>query len=125
MKPDEPVPDFLVVLISLIIALLIGYLVQSIIGNWAVVLFLLILFSLLCAFARIRGWSAPFTLPLVRSPLLSELFLGLAVTISALAVSWILGTVISKVYSDMWGILAGLGIFGIIMLVSSASRNWQ
>ena len=125
MNPDEPVPDILVVLISLIIALLIGYLVENIIGNWAAVLFLLVLFSLLYAFARIRGWSAPFTLPLVRSPLLSELFLGLAVTISALAVCWILGTVISKVYSDMWGILAGLCIFGVIMLVSSASRNWQ
>lgn len=125
MELDEPVPDFLVVLISLIIALLIGYLVQNIIGNWAAVLILIILFSLLYLFARSRGWSAPFTLPLVRSSLLSEFFLGLALIISAFAVSWILGMVISKAYSDIWGILAGLCIFGTLALIISAARNWQ
>jgi hypothetical protein len=125
MELDEPVPNVLVVLISLIIALLLAYLARGIIGNWAAILFLIVLFFLLDIFAGVRGWSVPFTLPLVRSSLLSELFLGLALMISALAVSWILGTLISKAFSDVWGILAGLCLFGILALIVSSARNWQ
>lgn len=121
----RPVQDFLLVVISIIIAFLTGALLQGSIGHWAAILSLVVLFSLLYGCARRRGWTAPFTLAVVGLPSLSELFLGLALITSTLGISWFLGVVISSTFSDMWGILAALCIFGVLMLGISASRNWQ
>lgn len=98
---------------------------QSITGRWDAVLFLLILFLLLWVVSMKRHWSVPASLPFVRSSVGSEVILGLLIMIMALAVSWFIGTAISRAVSDSAGILAGLLIFGGIMMVVSISRKWQ
>lgn len=125
MVLKEPVPDFLLVIISLIVALLFAAVMQSIAGRWDAVLFVIVLFFLLWTIASKRGWSIPGALPFIRSSVMSEVLLGLLITILVLAVSWFIGSAISRAVSDIAGILAGLVIFGVIMLVVSASRDWQ
>ncbi|MDO9325757.1 MAG: hypothetical protein Q7T80_12475 [Methanoregula sp.] len=125
MAVKEPVPGFLLVGISLIVAFLFAALVQPISGRWDAVLFVIILFFLLWAIASKRGWSIHYPLPFIRSSVVSELLLGLLLTILALVVSWLIGSTLSRMYSDMLGIPAGLVVFGVIMLVVSASRDWQ
>lgn len=125
MAIREPVPGFLLVGISLIVAFLFAALVRPISGRWDAVLFVIVLFFLLWAIASKRGWSIPYPLPFIRSSVVSELLLGLLLTILALAVSWLIGMAISRMVSDIAGILAGLVIFGAIMMVVSVSRDWQ
>lgn len=120
------VPDLLLVLIAVLAALLSAVSAESIIRGYGIaILFLIVLFWLLWAVARKRDWTLPFKVPVLRSSRLSEFFLGLALFISALAISWYLGLVISRSFSDTDGILAGLVIFGIIALFISMSRDWQ
>jgi hypothetical protein len=125
MAANEPIPGFLLEIISLIIALLLAALMQPVLGRWDTVLFFLVLFFLLWAIATKRGWSIPHPLWFIRSTVVSEIFLGLLVTVAALAFSWFVGNALSHAYSDVFGILAGLVIFGVIMLVVSTARNWQ
>ncbi|WP_292416648.1 hypothetical protein [Methanoregula sp.] len=121
----EHIPDCILILLSILIALLAGSLLQGIGGHWAAIIALIILFGLLYFDARFRGWTAPFTLRVVRSSALSELFLSLALITAGLALSWFLGVVVSRMYSEVEGILVSLCIFGILMLVVSSGRNWQ
>ena len=125
MAIREPLPGFLLVGISLIVAFLFAALVQPISGRWDAVLFVIVLFFLLWAIASKRGGSIHYPLPFIRSSVVSELLLGLLLTILALNVSWLIGSAISRMVSDIAGILAGLVIFGAIMMVVSASRDWQ
>nr|WP_319377454.1 hypothetical protein [uncultured Methanoregula sp.] len=119
-------PDLLLVLIAVLAALLSAVSAESIIRGYGIaILFLIILFWLLWAFARKRDWTLPFKVPVLRSSQLSEVFLGIALFVSAIAISWYLGLAISRSFSDADGILAGLLVFGIIALFISASRDWQ
>jgi len=121
----ETVPDLILVLLSILLALLTASLLQGIGGHWAAVIALFILFTLLYFSARFRGWTAPFTLRVVRSSALSELFLSLALITAGLAISWFLGVVVSRTYSEVEGVLVSLCMFGVLMLVISSGRNWQ
>ena len=125
MAAQEPVPGFLLEIISLIIALSLAALMQPVLGRWDAVLFFIVLFFLLWAIATKRGWSIPHPLLFIRSTVVSDIFLGLLLTVIALAVSWFIGNAISHAFSDLMGILLGLVVFGIIMMIVSASRNWQ
>jgi len=125
MAAQEPVPGFLLEIISLIIALSLAALMQPVLGRWDAVLFFIVLFFLLWAIATKRGWSIPHPLLFIRSTAVSDIFLGLLLTVIALAVSWFIGNAISHAFSDLMGILLGLVVFGIIMMIVSASRNWQ
>jgi hypothetical protein len=121
----DTVPAFLLVLLSILIALLIGLIFQSAGGHWAAIIALAVLFFLLFLSARWKGWTAPFRIRVIGSSLLSELFLSLTLITAGLAFSWYLGVAISKAYTAVEGVLASLCIFGILMLVVSSSRNWQ
>jgi len=125
MTVKEPIPGFLLVIISLILALLPAALLQNITGRWDAVLFFIILFFLLWVVATKRGWSIPHPLLFIRSTVVSDIFLGLLLTAIALAVSWFIGTTLSRMYSDILGILVGLVVFGVIMLGVSASKKWE
>ncbi|MEI7857409.1 MAG: hypothetical protein WCH85_07900 [Methanomicrobiales archaeon] len=98
---------------------------QPISGRWDAVLFVIVLFFLLWAIASKRGWSIPHPLPFIRSSVMSELLLGLLITILALVVSWLIGSAIGRMVSDIAGILSALVIFGGITMVVSACRDWQ
>ncbi|AGB03128.1 hypothetical protein [Methanoregula formicica] len=121
----EHIPDCILILLSILIALLAGSLLQGIGGHWAVIIALVVLFILLYFDARFRGWTAPFTLRVVRSSALSELFLSLTLITAGLALSWFLGVVVSRTYSEVEGVLVSLCAFGVLMLVVSSGRNWQ
>ena len=121
----EHIPDCILILLSILIAILTGSLLQGIGGHWAAIIALVVLFTLLYFDARFRGWTAPFTLRVVRSSALSELFLSLALITAGLALSWFLGVVVSRTYSDVEGVLVSLCMFGVLMLVVSSGRNWQ
>lgn len=125
MGLKDTVPDSILVLLSILIALLAGSLLQGIGGHWAAVISLVVLFTLLYFCARWKGWTAPFTLRVVRSSALSELFLSLALITASLAVSWFLGVVVSRTYSELEGVLLSLCLFGVLMLVVASGRNWQ
>jgi uncharacterized membrane protein len=125
MADQERIQDLFFIAISIILPLIIGVLVYFTLGGLVAALLVTVFFFILSVVAHTRGWTSPVTLPVVRSPAMSELFLGLGVTTLALAVSWFLGVVISRAFSDMGGILAGLVIFGVIMLIISAARDWQ
>ena len=125
MAAHEPVPGFLLEIISLIIALSLAALMQPVLGRWDAVLFFIVLFFLLWTIATKRGWSIPHPLLFIRSTVVSDIFLGLLMTVIALAVSWFIGNAISHAFSDIMGVLVGLVVFGGIMMVVSASRNWQ
>jgi len=126
MAGKGQVTDLLLVVICIIAAALGAFLVKNIIGNYGIaIIFLLVLFFFLYAVAAIRGWTLPFTVRFVHSPLLSEVFLALGIITSALAVSWFLGLAISRAVSDVEGLFSGLVIFGIVMLAVSSLRNWQ
>jgi hypothetical protein len=125
MAAHEPVPGFLLEIISLIIALSLAALMQPVLGRWDAVLFFIVLFFLLWAIATKRGWSIPHPLLFIRSTVVSDIFLGLLLTVIALAVSWFIGNAISHAFSDLMGILVGLVVFGIIMMGISVSREWQ
>ena len=121
----DRIPDCILILLSILIALLAGSLLQGIGGHWAAIIALAVLFTLLYFDARFRGWTAPFTLRVVRSSALSELFLSLALITAGLALSWFLGVIVSRTYSEVEGVLVSLCIFGILMLAVSSGRNWQ
>lgn len=121
----DHIPDCILILLSILIALLAGSLLQGIGGHWAAIIALAVLFTLLYFDARFRGWTAPFTLRVVRSSALSELFLSLALITAGLALSWFLGVIVSRTYSEVEGVLVSLCIFGILMLAVSSGRNWQ
>jgi hypothetical protein len=125
MAAQEPVPGFLLEIISLIIALSLAALMQPILGRWDAVLFFIVLFFLLWAIATKRGWAIPHPLPFIRSTIVSDIFLGLLSMVIALAVSWFIGTALSRMFSDLLGILVGLVVFGVLMLGVSASREWE
>lgn len=125
MAAHEPVPGFLLEIISLIIALSLAALMQPVLGRWDAVLFFIVLFFLLWAIATKRNWSIPHPLLFIRSTVVSDIFLGLLLTVIALAVSWFIGNAVSHAFSDLMGIFVGLAVFGIIMMVVSVSRNWQ
>ena len=126
MAGKGQVTDLLLVVISFIVALASAVLVKNIVGNYGIaIIFLIVLFFILYAFAAMRGWTLPFTVRFVHSSLLSEVFLGLGVITSALAVSWFLGITISRAFSDVEGIFSGLVIFGVVMLAVSSARDWQ
>ena len=125
MAQKEPIPGFLLVILSLIIALLLAALLQNITGRWDAVLFFIVLFFLLWVVATKRGWSIPHPLLFIRSTVVSDIFLGLLLTVMALAVSWFIGNAISHAFSDLMGILSALVIFGVIMLAVSASKKWE
>lgn len=121
----EHIPDCILILLSFLIAILTGSLLQGIGGHWAAIIALAVLFTLLYFDARFRGWTAPFPLRVVRSSSLSELFLSLALITAGLAVSWFLGVVVSRTYTDVEGVLVSLCMFGVLMLFVSSGRNWQ
>ena len=121
----DHIPDCILILLSILIALLAGSLLQGIGGHWAAIIALAVLFTLLYFDARFRGWTAPFTLRVVRSSALSELFLSLALITAGLALSWFLGVIVSRTYSEVEGVLVSLCIFGILMLAVSSGRIWQ
>ncbi len=121
----DHIPDCILVLLSILIAFLTGSLFQGIGGHWAAVIALVVLFTLLYFDARFREWTAPFTLRVVRSPALSELFLSLALITACLAVSWFCGVFVSRTFSEVEGVLVSLCMFGVLMLVVSLGRNWQ
>jgi hypothetical protein len=125
MTIKEPVPGFLLEIISLIIALSLAALMQPVLGRWDAVLFAIVLFFLLWVIATKRGWSIPHPLLFIRSTVVSDIFLGLLLTVIALAISWFIGNTLSRMYSDLLGILAGLVVFGVIMLGVSASKKWE
>jgi hypothetical protein len=125
MAAHEPVPGFLLEIISLIVALSLAALMQPVLGRWDAVLFFTVLFFLLWAIATKRGWSIPHPLLFIRSTVVSDIFLGLLLTVVALAVSWFIGNAISQAFSDLMGILVGLVVFGIIMMGVSVSKEWQ
>lgn len=125
MAVHEPVPGFLLEIISLIIALSLAALMQPVLGRWDAVLFFIVLFFLLWAIATKRGWSIPHPLLFIRSTRVSDIFLGLLLMAIALAVSWFIGNALSRMFSDLLGILAGLVVFGVIMMGVSVSRKWQ
>lgn len=85
----------------------------------------MVLFTLLYFDARFREWTVPFTLRVVRSPALSELFLSLAFLTAGLALSWFLDVAVSRAYSDIEGVLLSLCLFGVMMLFISSGRYWQ
>lgn len=76
MAIKEPLPGFLLVGISLIVAFLFATVVQPISGRWDAVLFVIVLFFLLWAIASKRGWSTPYPLPFIRPSVVSELLFG-------------------------------------------------
>jgi hypothetical protein len=125
MAVREPVPDLLLVCVACAIPLIVGMLVRGIIGDWVAPVCLVILFFLLGAFASLRDWTMPVSLPFVRTSSLREIFLALALAVAIIAVSWFAGTAIGRAYSDLWGILSGLCIFGVLALAVSSWRNWQ
>lgn len=125
MGLKDTVPDVILLLLSILLALLTASLLQGIGGHWAAIFSLVVLFTLLYFCARFRGWNAPFTLRVVRSSALSELFLSLALVTAGLAISWVLGVVVSRTYSEVEGVLVSLCMFGILMLVVASGRNWQ
>jgi hypothetical protein len=125
MAQKEPVPGFLLEILSLIIALSLAALMQPVLGRWDAVLFIIVLFFLLWAIATKRGWSIPHPLRFIRSTRVSDIFLGLLLTAIALAVSWFIGNYISRAYYDLLGILTGLVVFGALMLVVSSAKEWQ
>jgi hypothetical protein len=125
MVSRAPVPDILLVLIAFALPLALVLLVRDAYGLWAAVLFFLVLFFLLWAFASMRDWTLPARLPFIRTTSVREIFLALTLTVAALAVSWFAGLAIGRAFSDMWGILAGLCLFGILMLAVSVLRDWQ
>ena len=98
---------------------------QPVLGRWDAVLFFIVLFFLLWAIATKRRWSIPHPLLFIRSTVVSDIFLGLLLTVIALAVSWFIGNAISHAYSDLMGILVGLVVFGAIMLVVSTAKEWK
>lgn len=122
---NEHIPDFFLFILSILVAILTGSLLQGIGGHWAAIIALVLLFTLLYVSARFRGWTAPFTLRVVRSSSLSELFLSLALITAGLAVSWFSGVFVSRIFSEVEGVLVSLCMFGILMLVVSSGRNWQ
>lgn len=121
----EHIPDCILILLSILIALLTGSLLQGIGGHWAAIIALVVLFTLLYFDARLREWTAPFSLRVVRTSTLSELFLSVALITAGLAVSWFFGVFVSRTYSEVEGVLVSLCIFGVLMLVVSSGRNWQ
>lgn len=125
MAAHEPVPGFLLEIISLIVALSLAGLMQPVLGRWDAVLFFIVLFFLLWAIATKRGWSIPHPLLFIRSTVVSDIFLGLLLTVIALAVSWFIGNVLSRMFSDLLGILVGLVVFGVLMLGVSMAKVWQ
>jgi len=125
MDYSKPIPGLLLVILAFVVAVLLASLMQPITGKWDTVLFVIVLFFLLWAIASKKGWSIPYPLPFVRSSAMSDVLLGLLSTIVALAVSWFIGTAISRAFSDLLGALMALVIFGVIMLVVSTSRNWK
>ncbi|MCK9581323.1 MAG: hypothetical protein M0Q92_12870 [Methanoregula sp.] len=125
MAAKEPVPGFLLVILSFIIALLLAVLVQPVTGRWDAVLFAIVLFFLLWVVATKRQWAIPHPLLFIRSTVVSDIFLGLLLTVIALAASWYIGTTLSRMYSDLLGIPVGLVVFGVIMLTVSASKKWE
>lgn len=122
---NERIPDFFLFILSILVAILTGSLLQGIGGHWAAIIALVVLFTLLYVSARFRGWTAPCPLRVVRSPSLSELFLSLTLITAGLAIAWFLGVVVSRTYTDVEGVLVSLCIFGILMLFVSSGRNWQ
>lgn len=122
---QKPLPDIFLIVFSLVIATLSTLSLPAVHGIWAGALFLIVLFFFLWTFSTLRGWNLPFVVPVFRSSQMSEVFLGLAVMITTLAASWLIGSAVSRSFSDIWGILAGLVVFGGIMLVISSSRDWQ
>jgi membrane glycosyltransferase len=125
MDYSKPIPGLLLVILAFVVAVLLASLMQPITGKWDTVLFVIVLFFLLWAIASKRNWAIPFTLPFIRSSAMSDVILGLLLTLVALAVSWFVGTAISHAFSDLLGALMALVIFGVIMLVVSSARNWQ
>ena len=125
MAGKGPLPDLLMVLSSFILAVLLAVLLQPVTGRWDTVLFVIVLVALLWGVATKQGWPVPVALPFVRSPVMSEVLLGLLATVIALAVSWVVGNALSRTYSDIVGIPVGLVLFGVIMLGVSSSRQWQ
>lgn len=127
MAVQKKAEDMLLVVISVCIAVAVAVFVQGLAGGYSgAVVFLIILFFLLYACAVRRGWSQPVTsLWFVRSPRMSDVFLALGITVSALSIAWTAGIVISRMFSDIEGILTALVVFGILMLGMSASRDWK
>jgi hypothetical protein len=125
MAEREPVPGFLVIIVTLIIALLIAALMQPLAGRWDAVLFVTALFALLWAVSAKRGWTKHLDLPFVRSDVVSDWFLGLLAMVVALVVSWYAGNAVAGMYSDLMGIFAGLVLFGIIMMAVSSVKEWK
>ena len=127
MAVHQQAADILLAVICIGIALASGVFVQGVTGGYSgIVLFLIVLFFLLYACAVRRNWQQPFTsLWFLRSSRMSDVFLGLGITVSALAVCWSAGVIISRMFSDIEGVLAALVLFGVIMLASSASRDWK
>jgi|GEM_PF-2405901 len=125
MAVQEPISGFLLEIISLIIALSLAALMQPVLGRWDAVLFFIVLFFLLWAIATKRGWAIPHPLLFIRSKKVSDIFSGLLLTVIVLALSWFVGNAVSHAFSDLMGILAGLVVFGILMLGVSVAKEWQ
>ena len=125
MTLPKQISDTGLVVVAFIVAILVAILIQGIAGKWTPVVFFIALFFVLYLFALLRGWSARSPFPVVGSSKLSELFLGLTLIASAIAVSGFLGVTISRTYTDIDGVLSSLCIFGGLTLLISLFRNWQ
>lgn len=125
MAAKEPVPGFLLEIVSLIIAVSLAALMQPVLGRWDAVLFFIVLFFLLWVIATKRNWSIPHPLRFIRSTVVSDIFLGLLLMVIALVVSWFIGNALSRMFSDLLGILVGLVVFGVLMLGISMAKEWQ
>lgn len=126
MAEKNPVTDIILGGIAVGIALLSAFSVQNLTGRYGTIfLFLIVLFFLLFACASARNWKLPSQMPFIWSSQASEVFLGLGLTVSSLAIAWLIGIGISRAFSDIAGILAGLVIFGGLMLIIPSARKWE
>jgi hypothetical protein len=124
MAAHEPVPGFLIIDICIIIALVIFAAFRNLAAGWDFVLSAIVLF-LLWVVATRRHWSIPHPLPFIHSTAVSDIVLGWLLTLVALSAAWFIGITLSRMYSDIMGILVALGIFGAIMLGISTVKEWQ
>lgn len=125
MPDREPVPGFLIIDICVIIALLVFVALRNFAFGWDIVLSTIVLFLLLWVVATRRHWSIPRPLLFIRSTAVSDIILGWLATLAALAIAWFIGMTLSRMYSDLLGILGGLVVFGILMLGVSTAKEWK
>lgn len=126
MQTKRKIPNFFIIVVALIVAVLCAVSVRAYTGYYGpAIIFLLVLFFILWYAASRREWMLPSRLLFIRSEKLSEIFLGLFLFVASGAIAWSLAIVISRACSDIEGILVGLVIFGFLEMIVAGSREWQ